>query len=149
VSLFRSGVSAYTGTRAFTAPDAADPRLRGRTYAVPFDAVWRTALGLMDGGLNGWRVVGADDEEGIIEGEVHGRLQRFDSEVSLRISLDRDAQTRVDGVAESISGTADLGSGARRLARLFRALDRALDRGLATGSGRPHHSARVAPAPWK
>jgi hypothetical protein len=131
--------------RAYTAPDAANPRLRGRTYAIPFEAVWQASLDLMKGGLRGWNVLEADDEEGVMEGAVQGWFQRFDSGVTVRISLDRDAQTRVDAVSATIAGRADMGTNARRLTRFFRALDQSLEQ----ARGRPISSAQIEPAPWK
>jgi hypothetical protein len=136
---------ALTGHRAYTAPDSGDARLRGRTYAVPFDTVWRAALGLVDGGLRGWSLTAADDEQGKIEGSVRGWFQRFHSDVVISISLDRDAQTRVDAVSESVTKQADVGTNARRLVRFFRSLDRAIE----GSSNLPISSARVQPAPWK
>jgi hypothetical protein len=144
-NLFGAVRRGLTRNTAFTAADSRDRRLRGRTYAVPFDTVWRAALGLVDGGLRGWSVLGADDEEGVIEGAIHGRLRRFNSAVTIRISLDRDAQTRVDGLAASVTGQADLGTNARRLGRFFRSLDQSIE----SASGRPIGSALVEPASWK
>lgn len=112
---------------AVTAPTADDPRLRGRTYAIPFEAVWQASLKLVDGGLRGWRLLEEDDREGVIRGVVRRRLERFESAVTLRVSLDQDAQTRVDALSASRVGRADLGVNARRLGRFFRALDEALD----------------------
>lgn len=144
-TLFGAVRRGLTRNTAYTAPDSGDARLGGRTYAVPFDTVWEAAIALAGGGLRGWSVLGADDEEGVIEGAVHGRLQRFNSAVTIRISLDRDAQTRVDAVSATVSGKADLGTNARRLGRFFRSLDREVE----NASGRPIASARVDPAPWK
>jgi hypothetical protein len=142
--LFGSVRRGLTRNTAYTAPDAGDRRLRGRTYTIPFDTVWKAALELMAGGLSGWSVVAADDQEGVIEGEISGRPQRFHSAITVRVSLDRDAQTRVDGVAASVTGQADLGTNARRLGRFFRSLDRSLE----SAYGLPITSARVEPAPW-
>jgi hypothetical protein len=125
--LFKSMRTGLTSNTAQTAADAEDARLRGRTYAIPFDAVWTASYRLIGGGLRGWSVLEADDAEGIIRGQVRGWFRRFDSRFTLRISLDRDAQTRVDGVCASLVATADLGVNARRLGRLFRELDRALE----------------------
>lgn len=126
--LARSVAQGFTSTVAFTAPGADDPRLRGRTYAIPFDDVWQASLRLVDGGLKRWEVTHADDQEGIIRGVAHGLLfSRFTSTVTIRISLDPDAQTRVDGLSASKEGSYDLGSNARKLRAFFRALDRALE----------------------
>lgn len=106
------------------APD--DPRLRGRAYAIPFEDVWRAAHALAGGKLHGWRIVAADDREGIIEAEARTLVFRFVDDVTIRIRLDEDAQTRVDVRSASRKGRADLGANARRIARFFRALDRRL-----------------------
>lgn len=131
--LFRSLRTGLTRNMALTASDAEDPRLRGRTYAIPFDAVWQASLALVDGGLSGWQVNESDDGDGVIRGMVRGRLRRFDSRFTVRVSLDHDAQTRVDGICASLVAKVDLGVNARRLGRFFHALDRALD----VGSGQP------------
>lgn len=127
--LFQSLRTGLTRNMALTAPDAEDPRLRGRTYAIPFETVWQASIALVDGGLSGWSLLESDDGEGVIRGEVHGRLRRFDSRLTLRISLDHDAQTRVDGLCASVVARADLGVNARRLYRFFRDLDKALEAG--------------------
>jgi hypothetical protein len=130
---------------ASTEPGARDERLRGRTYAIPFDVVWRAAVALVDGGLRGWSLVGADDQDGYIEGMIRGRFRRFDSAVLIRIRLDRDAQTRVDAGSAIPGGRPDLGVGAHRLGRFFRALDHALE----AEHGWSLSRARLEPAPWK
>jgi len=106
-------------------PQAEDARLRGRTYAIPFDRVWTQALALAAGKLRGWSVVSADDVEGEIRAETRGLLGGA-SDVVIRIGLDRDAQTRVDVTSASRNGRVDFGANARRIVRLLRALDRAL-----------------------
>lgn len=113
---------------AFTAPAAEDERLRGRTYAIPFEDVWQASLRLVDGGLKRWTLLEFDDREGIIRGTAAGLLPRSTSAVTVRISLDVDAQTRVDALSASRVGRMDLGANSRRLHRFFVALDRALAR---------------------
>jgi hypothetical protein len=108
---------------AFTSPGAEDPRLRGRTYAIPFEDVWQSTRLLVSGKLKRWELVEADDQEGLIRGVAHGRLDRFTSAITIRITLDPDAQTRVDAMSASQVGRADLGVNARRLRRYFAALD--------------------------
>jgi hypothetical protein len=114
-----------TQNRAETAVGAADPRLRGRTYAVPFDRVWGAALTLA-GRLRGWTVLHADDIEGVIRVEARTPL-RFVHDVEIRVGLDANAQTRVDLVSASRTGKADLGKNARRIGKFLRALDRDLE----------------------
>ncbi|HEX7051593.1 MAG TPA: DUF1499 domain-containing protein [Longimicrobiales bacterium] len=125
-------LSAFTRNQASTAPDADDPRLRGRTYAIPFDRVWELALALADGGLRRWHVLDADDQEGVIHAEAHAALFRTIHDVTIRIGLDADAQTRVDAQAAARTTRGDLGASARRIAAFFRALDRALARPATT-----------------
>jgi hypothetical protein len=126
-SRFSTLLRGLVSNGARTAPDAGDERLRGRTYPVPFDRVWRAALGLAGGRLERWDLLEADDEQGLIRSAVEKRLLAPAGEVTIRITLDADAQTRVDALAIAPGRWADLGAGARRLVRFFRALDRALE----------------------
>lgn len=111
---------------AFTAPGAEDERLRGRTYGIPFQVVWQAALDLVSGGLKRWELTEHDDEEGIIRGIARSRAPGLDSAITVRITLDPDAQTRVDALSSSLTARADLGSNVRRLSRFFQALDQAV-----------------------
>lgn len=120
-------IRGLTRNVAFTSPAAPDPRLRGRTYAIPFEDVWQASLELMGGRLKRWQVLEADDQEGILRGVARGRVERFTSAITIRITLDADAQTRVDALSASRVGRADLGVNARRLSRYFRALDERLE----------------------
>lgn len=115
-----------TRNAAETGRDARDPRLRGRTYAVPFERVWTGALKLARGGLRGWRLVEADDLQGVIRAEATTLFLRAVDDVTIHISLDADAQTRVDARSASRKDRRDLGRNARRLDRFFRRLDRIL-----------------------
>lgn len=118
---------------AFTSASSEDPRLRGRTYAIPFEDVWQTSLELVGGGIRGWELLEADDREGLIRGVARGRARRFTSAITVRVTLDINAQTRVDALAASRVGRSDMGGNARRLDRFFRRLDRA----LSDARGRP------------
>lgn len=131
-------IRGLTRNVAFTSPGAQDPRLLGRTYAIPFEDVWQASIELVGGGLKRWELLESDDQEGIIRGVAHGRLERFTSAITVRITLDEDAQTRVDALAASRVGRSDLGSNARRLDRYFTALDRRIesDRGRGIGAFR-------------
>lgn len=124
--LFDAVVRGLTRNVAFTSPGAEDPRLRGRTYAIPFEDVWQSTRTLVGGKLGRWEVLEADDEEGLIRGVAHGRIERFTSTITIRITLDMNAQTRVDAMSASRVGRGDLGVNARRLKRYFTALDRML-----------------------
>ncbi len=118
VRAFGSGVSE-------TRPDATDPRLRGRTYAIPFDDVWNASLQLAEGGLRRWRLLEADDEKGVIRAEATSPVLRRVSEARIRIVLDENAQTRVDALTRPRTGKPGSGARGRRLIRaFFRSLDR-------------------------
>jgi hypothetical protein len=112
---------------AATAPDAADPALQRRVYAVPFEIVWQAALALAGGRLRGWSVESADDREGVIEAFACGRFAG-EHGVVIRIGLDRDAQTTVDVSVMAARGRVDLGRAGWRLRRFLRALDQAAAR---------------------
>jgi hypothetical protein len=112
---------------AVTAPDARDASLRGRTYAVPFEHVWQTALRLAGGGLWRWTIVEHDDDEGVIYATSRSIGGAF-HDIRISIVLDANAQTRVDATAQARKPLSDFGRAARRLRRFFRALDRGLAR---------------------
>lgn len=131
--LFGAIARGLTRNAASTSRGSPDPRLRGRTYAVAFDDVWRASVALVDGGLKRWELVSSDDEEGTIRGLARSRLDRFTSVIIVRITLDLDAQTRVDAISSSREGRADLGVNARRLHRYFTTLDRRLEEGRSAG----------------
>ena len=114
---------AFTTNRAFTDAEADDPRLRGRSYAVPFAEVWAVALDIAQRS-RGWTVVSSDPRAGEIVAEARTALWKFVDDVWIRISLDGDGQTRVDMTSASRRGSADLGTNARRIARFLHALDR-------------------------
>lgn len=120
-------VRALTENTAETDPYARDRRLRGRTYAIPFQDVWSAALALADGGLRGWTLVEADDLAGTLHAESRTLVFRFVDDVHVRITLDPDAQTRVDLRSASRVGKGDLGRNPRTIGTFLRRLDRALD----------------------
>lgn len=111
---------------AVTSPVAEDPDLRGRTYAIPYERVWRAARRLAGGGLRGWRILDADDFDGLLRAEARSSLLRKVDDIVVRITLDANAQTRVDARSSSRGARGDLGSNARRLRRFFAALDEEL-----------------------
>lgn len=110
-----------------TTPDASDPRLRGRTYTVPFEEVWQAALALTGGGLFRWSRHDADDTEGVILASTKS-LAGAVHDIMIRITLDENAQTRVDASAQARKPLTDMGRSRRRLRRFFRALDRRIAR---------------------
>jgi len=124
--LLRRLLRALSHNHVETAIDEADPRLRGRTYAIPFENVWQAASSLANGGLRRWRITSSDDTEGVIHAEAKTLLFRFVDDVVVQVKLDRDAQTRVDLQSASRKGAIDFGANARRTGRFFKALDRKL-----------------------
>lgn len=116
----------FTERTARTSPECADPDLAGRTYTIPFDPVWNAALRLAAGGLRGWQVISADDELGVIRADIRGRILPLEANVLIAVTLDPDAQTRVDMSALGNHRGGDLGANRRRIRRFFRALDRDL-----------------------
>ena len=112
--------------RAETDVSADDPYLRGRTYAIPFDRVWTAALGIVRGHSR-WSVVDADDLAGVLRCEATTLVLRRVEDVFIRISLDENAQTRVDLISRSREDRTDWGSNARRIRWFVKKLDRALE----------------------
>jgi len=117
---------APTQGRAETDPSADDPHLRGRTYAIPFDRVWTATLGIVHAHSR-WSVVDADDLAGVVRCESTTLVLRRLEDVFIRISLDENAQTRVDLISRSREDRRDWGSNARRIRWFVKKLDRALD----------------------
>ncbi len=111
-----------TRNRAFTDPEADDPRLRTRVYGVPFARVWTAALGTA-GALRGWKVTASNPRSGEIAAEAATRTLSFVDDIWIRVSLDEDGQTRVDVASQSRVGRADLGTNARRIARFLHAME--------------------------
>lgn len=116
-----------TENQAATDPNAVDPRLRGRTYAIPFQDVWQAAITLCGGGLRGWSIGGADDRSGVIDVVTRTGIFGHEGDVRVEIGLDENAQTRVDVRAVSRAERGDLGRTRRAIDRFLRNLDRRLD----------------------
>jgi hypothetical protein len=122
-----SGIlTGLTESGAATDPASADPRLLGRTYAIPFDEVWTAATHLVGGGLRGWTMAWADDLAGVIVGSRRVLLLGVRDDVRVKIRLDDNAQTRVDMSAASRSDRPDLCRNRRAIGRFLRKLDEAL-----------------------
>ena len=119
---------ALTTNRAETDPRSRDPRLQGRTYAIPFDQVWTACLDLVQR-HRGWALLQANDLEGFIRVRCETPVFRFIDDLEIRISLDEHAMTRVDLKSRSRKGRGDLGTNARRIGRLLKNLDRNLKAG--------------------
>jgi hypothetical protein len=117
---------AIVGSEAHTDPGSPDPRLRGRTYAIPFDRVWTAAVEIADGGMRGWRLVRSDDVSGVLEAEAIRFLPRRVNHVRVRVGLDENGQTRVDAQLAEGGDSFALGGNRRRLLRFMRTLDKRL-----------------------
>jgi len=117
----------FTERVARTSADSNDPVLAGRTYAIPFDPVWQAALWLSGGGLRGWTLVSADDQLGVIRADVRSPLFPLEANVLVSVTLDPNAQTRVDMSALGNHRGGDLRVNYRRIRHFFHSLDEALD----------------------
>ena len=120
-----------TENRAETSPTSEDERLVGRTYAIPFESVWQSAKALASGGLKGWTLWVADDQEGIMEASTSSFLFLKAADVRIRIGLDENAQTRVDLATTSRTEHGDLGRARRTTGEFLQRLDAALQAGPA------------------
>lgn len=118
----RRFLGALGETSAHTHPAASDPSLRGRTWAVPFEDVWEAAVWLASGGLRGCSLRRANDRDGIIIAEAHARFAGV-ADFTISVTLDEDAQTRVDARSVSREARADLGTNTRRIRTFFRMLE--------------------------
>lgn len=117
-------VAGLTTNHMETRPDHRDPSLRGRAYAIPFQAVWEAAEREARAGL---QEVKTDRVEGRIAGEAHTRVFGFVDDVEIRVALDQEGWTRVDLTSRSRVGVGDLGTNRRRIARFLRNLDGRLE----------------------
>jgi hypothetical protein len=112
---------------AATDPASPDARLLGRTYAIPFDAVWSAAMKLAGGGIRRWSVSEADDIAGVIVASAQRLFFGQDDDVRIEIGLDENGQTRVDVSSSSRSQRPDLGRNRRAIGRFLSSLDRSLN----------------------
>jgi len=123
----RGILKALTETQATTDPKSDDRRLRGRTYAIPFEKVWQATLALCGGGVRGWSILSADDQRGVVEAISKTLVFGLEDDVRVEIQLDQNAQTRVDLWSGSRKSRANLGRNRRLIGRFLRRLDRRLD----------------------
>ena len=106
-----------------TRPDASDARLRGRTYAIPFDRVWNSALLVAEEDMKRWEVVSWDDRAGMILIEAQSPVLRRLDDVRVLVSLDPDGQTRIDLTTRPKKEHGSVGTSSRVVGRFFRLLD--------------------------
>lgn len=116
-----------TEKQVATDPQSEDRRLLGRTYAIPFEAVWQAAVSLCGGGLRGWSILSSDDQRGVIEAISRAPLVSFEDDVRVEIALDENAQTRVDVWSASQKNRGTFGRNRRVIGKFLRQLDRRLD----------------------
>ncbi len=114
-----------TTNSAQTREGAEDPRLRGRTYLVPFATVWDEILSMIESHPR-WTLIRADEGTGLIHAEARTLVFRFVDDVRFKLKLDQNALTRVDMWSASRSGRGDLGTNTRRIGRFYRDLDKRL-----------------------
>jgi hypothetical protein len=112
---------------AQTDPRSGDPKLQGRTYAIPFDRVWRGAVVLAGGGLPRWRLLKADDQRGVILAVATSAIRKHTSDVRITVGLDSNGQTRVDLRASIRDGRGTPTHNLKSIAKFIRALDREID----------------------
>ena len=117
--------SATTRNRIETDPWSDDPRLLGRTYAIPFNQVWLACLELVTT-WNRWELLQTDDIEGLIQVRCTTAVFRFKDDIEIRVLLDENALTRVDLQSQSIKNRYDLGVNTRRIGRFLVRLDKLL-----------------------
>ena len=121
-----SRLGGLRGRSATTHPLERDARLRGRSYAIPFDRVWSAAEAAAAGGCPRWALVSADDESGVIVAEVRTLLTGRIGDARIEIGLDDNGQTRLDMHLVMRGRRGDLGAAARLVGRFTKRLDAAL-----------------------
>lgn len=96
----------------------------GRTYTASFARVW-DAITEDIRTRRRWELVHADEELGIVTARCRTFLG-FVDDVTIWVTLDENALTRVEARSRSRRGKGDLGKNRRRLRALFDRLDDAL-----------------------
>ena len=109
-----------------TDPWSEDPRLWGRTYAIPFGKVWEAARTISDGGVRGWTLIRDDDREGVIQAVSLTWPRKQLDEVTITVRLDENAQTRVDMRCRRAQGTPERRRHRRMIDRFLDRLDQAV-----------------------
>jgi hypothetical protein len=109
--------------QARTDQESEDPRLRGRTYTIPFEDVWQASMRVGGGGLLGWSIGRADDQRGVIEALAKTPILGSEADIHIQVGLDHLGQTRVDVSAASRQEKGDWGRSKRLIGRFIRALD--------------------------
>ncbi len=114
-----------------TNPWSDDPRLIGRTYAIPFEAVWRSCMRIVRQ-RSRWRILKSDDLAGFIRVRCVTPFFRKEDDFEILVGLDEHGLTRVDLRSMSRTDRRDLGVNVRRVGRFSKRLDKALGAGKGT-----------------
>jgi hypothetical protein len=115
------------GASAATDARSSDPKLQGRTYAIPFETVWTAAMRLADGGLRRWHVLEEDDQRGVILAVATSAIRKRVSDVRITVGLDANGQTRVDLRARTRDGKGSPRHDVRRIDTFLRHLDQQIE----------------------
>ena len=83
-------------------------------------------MSLCGGGLRGWSILTSDDQRGVIEAVSRALLSRREDDIRVEITLDENAQTRVDLWSASQRNRTNMGRNRRIIGRFLRRLDRKL-----------------------
>ena len=118
-------LTALTRNVAETSPNAEDPRLRTRLYALSRDTVWTTVQQIA-ALQQGWTVIKLDPAEGTLQAEARTRLLKFVDDVTIHVRQASGQRISVDVLSRSRVGLGDFGANARRIGRFFEALDSTL-----------------------
>ena len=108
-----------------TDPWSDDPRLIGRTYVIPFEAVWRSCINLVRE-RSRWRILESDDLLGFIRVRCVTMVFQQEDDLEIHVGLDEHGLTRVDLRSSSRTRRMDLGVNARRVGRFSKKLDELL-----------------------
>jgi len=107
---------------AETSPNAEDPRLRTRLYALSRETVWNSVQQLAT--LQpGWTVTKRDAAEGTLAAEARTRLLKLVDDVTIRVRPVDGQRVSVDVHSRSRLRKGDFGTNARRIVRFLEALD--------------------------
>ncbi len=107
----------------------------GRVYAAPFARVWDEILAQV-ASRRRWSLVHQDEELGIISVTCRSPLFHWVDDLTVWVTLDDNALTRVDARSRARVGRGDLGVNRRRIEALLHALDRAVGPGARLRQGR-------------
>lgn len=121
------------------AADTRDPEgPAGRLYTAPFARVWDALLDEI-ARRSRWELVHKDEGLGMLSVQCRLPVLRFlVDDLTVWMTLDENALTRVEARSRSRAGRGDLGVNRRRLRRLMESLDEAVgrDQRMRGGAGR-------------